>query len=135
MAKSKRKARRSVASNEETVANTNGVIVTDNRELINKATMNQTSAKQTESLLNGQLSSSIQSLSETEISESSNKVKSPLCNTVITVGSVSPKTFDGTHNVDEYVEHFTQIAKCNNWSPKLQMSRIPIYLTGPANLW
>ena len=90
---------------------------------------NETLPKRPVSSLSGSLSSS----SDTETDTSRNK--SPLCNTVITVGSVSPRAYDGSTNVDEYLDHFSQIAKCNNWNAKLQLSRIPIYLSGPANLW
>ena len=134
MTKSKRKTRRSVASNREPSIEISSATV-NVREGTDAVQMNSSTAKLNESPLNGHLSTSSHSLSDTEISEVSNKPEPPLCNTVITVGSVSPKTFDGSTNVDEYVEHFYQIARCNNWSPKLQMSRIPIYLTGPANLW
>ena len=90
---------------------------------------NETLPKRPVSSLSGSLSSS----SDTETDTSRNK--SPLCNTVITVGSVSPRAYDGSTNVDEYLDHFSQIAKCNNWNAKLQLSRIPIYLSGPASLW
>ena len=130
----KRKQKRSVESEEQNAVQVNGhsVIANGNADV---EQLIRTSPKVQNGSLNGQLSSSSESISSSEFSEKSNKTNPPLCNTVITVGSVSPKSYDGSTNVDEYIEHFRQIAKCNNWSPKLQMSRIPIYLTGPANLW
>ena len=59
----------------------------------------------------------------------------PTCRTIITVGSINPRVYDGTGDIDEWLEHFMYIAKCNNWNETLQLSRIPVYLKGTAELW
>ena len=59
----------------------------------------------------------------------------PVVNTIITVGSVAPRNFSGQEDINDWINHFKHIAKCNNWSDRLQLNRIPIYLTGTAEMW
>ena len=54
---------------------------------------------------------------------------------MITVGSIVPRDFDGLQDCDDWIEHFTYVSKCNNWDERMQKRRIPIYLKGTAELW
>lgn len=57
------------------------------------------------------------------------------CKSVITVGSISPRIFDGNEDVDEWIEHFLYVSKCNSWPEIMQKRRFPIYLKDAAQLW
>ena len=50
----------------------------------------------------------------------------PECRPMITIGSVSPRNFDGDEDVDDWIEHFVYISKCNNWNESMQKRRLPI---------
>ena len=63
------------------------------------------------------------------------KNESPDVRSVITVGSVSPRNFDGTGDVDDWIEHYRYIAKCNNWKERMQKNRLPVHLRDTAELW
>ena len=54
---------------------------------------------------------------------------------MITVDSVSPNAFDGTSDIDDWIEHFISVSKCNNWNEIMQMSRLPVSLKGTAEVW
>ena len=69
------------------------------------------------------------------ISHNNRDNSDPKCKTIITVGSVTPNIYDGAEDIDEYLDHFQYIAKCNNWSDRMQLNRLPIYLKGTAELW
>ena len=69
------------------------------------------------------------------MSISSVEKESPICRSMITVGSVTPRNFDGREDVDDWIEHFIHVAKCNNWNEDMQIRRIPIYLKDTAELW
>ena len=72
---------------------------------------------------------------ETESIQIKDRPKSPECRSMITVGSVTPNSFDGNTDVDDWIDHFLYVSRCNNWDERMQVRRIPIYLKGTAELW
>ena len=77
---------------------------------------------------------SSESTFDSSVSEIS-RTDAPACKTIITVGSINPRIYDGSGDIDEWLDHFNYIAKCNHWNEALQLSRIPVYLKGTAELW
>lgn len=59
----------------------------------------------------------------------------PEVQSLITVGAVSPRNFDGSTDVDEYIDHFTFVSKCNNWDDRMQKRRLPVHLKDVAEMW
>ena len=68
-------------------------------------------------------------------SETKNMEEYPEVRSMITVGSIHPRNFDGTEDVEDWLEHFSYIAECNNWNKNLQKRRLPIYFKDTAELW
>ncbi|XP_054167305.1 putative uncharacterized protein DDB_G0282499 [Oppia nitens] len=54
---------------------------------------------------------------------------------IITVGSVTPQNFDGSGDIDDWIDHYTYIAKCNKWSNNMKKLRLPVHLKGMAEMW
>ena len=54
-------------------------------------------------------------ISKINVSENKPDDQTPKCKTVITVGSVAPRTYYGVDDIDEYLDNFSHISKCNNW--------------------
>ena len=63
------------------------------------------------------------------------KPEASACRSMITVGSISPRNFDGNDDVDDWIEHFIYVSKCNNWDENMQKRRLPVYLKDTAELW
>ena len=78
-----------------------------------------------------------QSVPVTELNDSKQSTHKsiPGVKSIITVGSVNPRNYDGKDDVEDYLNHFTYISNCNNWDPNLQRMRLPAHLRGVAELW
>ena len=129
----KRKNRRNTRANRFEVDNP-PIEMTDTQPEQNRTINSETNAT-----TNSENTDNLMVITNQKHSDLSNKTTdkndSLECRALITVGSVNPKNYDGTGDVDEWIDHFTYISKCNNWDNTMQLRRLPIHLKETAELW
>ena len=127
-----------VATNTDEIQNQNTVAInldqnTEQNENINlfDEVMNAN-----ETLITNNDELNLRSMDSNAMDDHSQQKQSPTeFRSMITVGSISPRNFDGTGDVDDWIAHFIYTSKCNNWEEQMQKRRIPVHLKGTAEMW